>query len=119
MDRSELVSNAVQFLQDSSVKHTPLPNRIAFLEKKGLSSEEIDSALKQTGLDRPNPVDQFSGPTAQQGQTQPSAARSGPPERLAKLATSNGVSWSKLVIYTALLSSTVVAVGRSTVLVPH
>ena len=45
--RENLVQNAVSFLSHDTVKNTPLVRRIAFLEKKGLTSEEITEALRR------------------------------------------------------------------------
>lgn len=43
--RYDLISNAVKFLTDDSVKAAPLSKKIAFMMGKGLSKEEIDLAL--------------------------------------------------------------------------
>ncbi|CAG8750799.1 28630_t:CDS:2 [Dentiscutata erythropus] len=43
--RPELFQSAVKFLKDSQVKSKPLQKRIAFLEYKGLTSDEIEEAL--------------------------------------------------------------------------
>ena len=45
---SSNVLNAVQFLKDESVASAPLAKKVAFLESKGLSQEEIESALAQS-----------------------------------------------------------------------
>ncbi|KAL1971208.1 hypothetical protein VTN77DRAFT_160 [Rasamsonia byssochlamydoides] len=49
MAREELVSSAVAFLQDPSVSSSPLEKRIAFLQSKNLTQEEIDLALARAG----------------------------------------------------------------------
>ena len=46
--RGELVSSAVQFLQDPSVANSPVEKRIEFLQSKNLTQEEIDLALAQS-----------------------------------------------------------------------
>ncbi|GAD94716.1 peroxisomal membrane anchor protein (Pex14), putative [Paecilomyces variotii No. 5] len=51
MAREELVSSAVTFLQDPSVASSPLEKRIAFLQSKNLTQEEIDLALARAGGD--------------------------------------------------------------------
>ncbi|KAI9929155.1 hypothetical protein ASPWEDRAFT_169007 [Aspergillus wentii DTO 134E9] len=51
MAREELVSSAVTFLQDPSVASSPVEKRIAFLQSKNLTQEEIDLALSRTGED--------------------------------------------------------------------
>ncbi len=43
--RIELVTTAVNFLNDPQVKSAPLSKRLAFLEGKGLTQEEIDLAI--------------------------------------------------------------------------
>lgn len=43
----ELVNSAVTFLQDPKVADAPLAKRIAFLESKGLSSEQVQVALQR------------------------------------------------------------------------
>jgi hypothetical protein len=43
--RSDLISSAIKFLQDPQVQQAPLAKRIAFLESKGLSQDEIQAAL--------------------------------------------------------------------------
>ncbi|AMD20072.1 HCL079Cp [Eremothecium sinecaudum] len=47
-DRSELLASAVQFLAEPSVKEAPLSKKVEFLQKKGLSEQEIEQALKQS-----------------------------------------------------------------------
>lgn len=43
--RTDLIETAVKFLKDPQVQSAPLSKRLAFLEKKGLTAEEIDLAL--------------------------------------------------------------------------
>ena len=45
--REGLVSNAVQFLRHPNVVGTPLARRVAFLKRKGLTSSEIDAAVRR------------------------------------------------------------------------
>ena len=49
MVREDLVSSAVSFLQDPSVAASALDKRIAFLQSKNLTQEEIDAALGRAG----------------------------------------------------------------------
>ncbi|GAA6008315.1 hypothetical protein JCM11491_004433 [Sporobolomyces phaffii] len=44
-DRATLLSSAVSFLRDPSTSSSPLAQRIAFLESKGLNQQEIEQAL--------------------------------------------------------------------------
>ncbi|KAF2445045.1 hypothetical protein P171DRAFT_287879 [Karstenula rhodostoma CBS 690.94] len=43
--REDLVESAVSFLQDPSVASAPLEKRIAFLQSKNLTQEEVDASL--------------------------------------------------------------------------
>ncbi|CAG8485572.1 2014_t:CDS:2 [Paraglomus brasilianum] len=45
--RANLIQSAVNFLRDPTVQNAPLQKRVSFLESKGLTSEEIEDALKQ------------------------------------------------------------------------
>jgi len=45
--RQDLVSSAVNFLQDPSVASSPVEKRIEFLQSKNLTQEEVDLALAQ------------------------------------------------------------------------
>lgn len=49
MVREDLIASAVSFLQDPSVIGSPLDKRIAFLQSKNLTQEEIDVALARAG----------------------------------------------------------------------
>ncbi|KAJ7293654.1 hypothetical protein C8J57DRAFT_1429415 [Mycena rebaudengoi] len=46
-DRTELIRNAVVFLNDPNTRASPLAQRIQFLEAKGLTPSEIDLAVRQ------------------------------------------------------------------------
>ncbi|CAG8571809.1 25013_t:CDS:2 [Cetraspora pellucida] len=46
--RQSLITSAVNFLKDPNVQSSPLQKRVAFLESKGLTSEEIEEALKKS-----------------------------------------------------------------------
>ncbi|KAF2760957.1 hypothetical protein EJ05DRAFT_473529 [Pseudovirgaria hyperparasitica] len=49
MIREDLVNSAVSFLQDPSVANSPLDKRIAFLQSKNLTQEEVDISLARAG----------------------------------------------------------------------
>ncbi|KAB8068117.1 peroxisomal membrane anchor protein conserved region-domain-containing protein [Aspergillus leporis] len=51
MAREELISSAITFLQDPSVASSPIEKKVAFLQSKNLTKEEIDLALSRTGED--------------------------------------------------------------------
>ena len=62
--RQELISSAISFLSDPKVQSSSIAQRIAFLESKGLTSPEIDEALRQSGM-------VGGGTSGQQQQQQP------------------------------------------------
>ncbi|RUS15381.1 peroxisomal membrane anchor protein conserved region-domain-containing protein [Endogone sp. FLAS-F59071] len=43
--REELLASAVKFLQDPNVQSSPLAKKVAFLESKGLTADEIEVAM--------------------------------------------------------------------------
>jgi hypothetical protein len=47
--RENLVSNAMTFLSSPSVQSAPLVRKVAYLETKGLTNEEITEALRRVG----------------------------------------------------------------------
>lgn len=56
MVRDELVASAVSFLQDPTVAAAALDKRIAFLQSKNLSQEEINTALARASDTSPTSV---------------------------------------------------------------
>ncbi|KAF2398436.1 hypothetical protein EJ06DRAFT_583701 [Trichodelitschia bisporula] len=73
MVREDLISSAVSFLQDPSVAAAPLDKRIAFLQSKNLTQDEVDVALARAA-GQPGPVAQAPSPQQQQ------YAYAGPPQ---------------------------------------
>ncbi|XP_031374664.1 peroxisomal membrane protein PEX14-like isoform X1 [Punica granatum] len=68
--REEQVQNAVKFLSHPRVQGSPVIYRRSFLERKGLTKEEIDEAFRRV----PDPPPSAQAPTAtQEGQLQSSA----------------------------------------------
>ncbi|KAE9963456.1 hypothetical protein EG328_011377 [Venturia inaequalis] len=49
MVREELITSAISFLQDPSVAQAPIDKKIAFLQAKNLTQEEIDVSLARVG----------------------------------------------------------------------
>ncbi|CAD6571968.1 MAG: peroxisomal membrane protein pex14 [Alectoria sarmentosa] len=87
MVREDLVSSAVSFLQDPSVAASALDKRIAFLQSKNLTQEEIDIALARVGdgsqtenAVAPPPPSQYPYP-GQHVTRQPTGYGYGPPRR--------------------------------------
>ncbi|KAJ4350236.1 peroxisomal membrane protein pex14 [Didymosphaeria variabile] len=60
--REDLIESAVSFLQDPSVASAPLEKRIAFLQSKNLTQEEVDASLARAaeGPSHPSPAPQSS-----------------------------------------------------------
>eukprot|EP00613_Pedinella_sp_CCMP2098_P039816 CAMPEP_0171791320 /NCGR_PEP_ID=MMETSP0991-20121206/66252_1 /TAXON_ID=483369 /ORGANISM="non described non described, Strain CCMP2098" /LENGTH=114 /DNA_ID=CAMNT_0012401093 /DNA_START=50 /DNA_END=390 /DNA_ORIENTATION=+ len=48
--RQDQVASGVTFLSHPNVKSTPLSQRLAFLEQKGLTPTEIEAALKEASV---------------------------------------------------------------------
>ncbi|KAL8862066.1 MAG: hypothetical protein Q9178_001521 [Gyalolechia marmorata] len=75
MVREDLISSAVAFLQDPSVLNSSLDKRVAFLQSKNLTQEEIDVALTRAGDSSPEttmaPPPQSYGYPNQQMMRQP------------------------------------------------
>ncbi|XP_053547460.1 peroxisomal membrane protein PEX14 [Bombina bombina] len=71
--REQLISTAVKFLQNPRVRQSPVATRKEFLKRKGLSDEEIELALRQSGTAHDDPP--LLGTTT--------APHSGPPLTLA------------------------------------
>lgn len=71
--REELVASAAQFLLDPNVASSPIEKRIAFLQAKNLTQEEVGAALARAGME-PGPAQAYAsppaGPVAQQQQQQ-------------------------------------------------
>ncbi|KAJ2904680.1 hypothetical protein MKZ38_007421 [Zalerion maritima] len=73
--RQDIVDSAVTFLQDPSVASSPIENRIAFLQSKNLTKEEVDAALgraegappAQQPVATPQPSQYPPGPVQQYG----------------------------------------------------
>ncbi|GAA5912325.1 hypothetical protein JCM8208_003326 [Rhodotorula glutinis] len=58
-DRAQLIASAVSFLRDPATASSPLAQRIAFLESKGLAQPDIELALQQAGA--PAPASPYPG----------------------------------------------------------
>ncbi|KAE8373401.1 peroxisomal membrane anchor protein conserved region-domain-containing protein [Aspergillus bertholletiae] len=74
MAREELISSAVTFLQDPSVASSPVEKRIAFLQSKNLTQEEIDIALARAG-EGPAAATAVAAPSGYQPSSQPPVYR--------------------------------------------
>ncbi|EQL37375.1 hypothetical protein RJZ56_002114 [Blastomyces dermatitidis] len=91
--REELVSSAVSFLQDPSVSSAPLDKKIAFLQSKNLTQEEIDQALSRVGEDSSAAVAQNPPPSTA---VQQSNYRPRPPQYGQNYAYGPGGQWQPI-----------------------
>jgi peroxin-14 len=77
MVREDLITSAVSFLQDPSVASAPVEKRIAFLQSKNLTQEEIDVSLARAASDDPSqpasPAPQYSSPPSNAYRPPPTA----------------------------------------------
>jgi peroxin-14 len=65
--REDIVTSAVNFLQDPNVASSSLENKISFLRSKNLTQEEVDTALARVGSPpAPAPTQAVVGPVPQQ-----------------------------------------------------
>jgi len=64
--REDLVASAVTFLQDPSVAASPVENRIAFLQSKNLTQEEVDTAMARAGGETASTPTNYSNYAPQQ-----------------------------------------------------
>ncbi|XP_062191338.1 peroxisomal membrane protein PEX14-like isoform X2 [Phragmites australis] len=55
--REDYIQNAVKFLSHPKVKGSPVFHRRSFLEKKGLTKEELDEAFRRVPDSQPNSTD--------------------------------------------------------------
>ncbi|CAG8973492.1 hypothetical protein HYALB_00002817 [Hymenoscyphus albidus] len=71
--REDIVASAVTFLQDPSVSGSPIESRIAFLQSKNLTQEEVDTALARANGESVPPVNQsgYAPPPQINRQAQP------------------------------------------------
>nr|CDP28331.1 PEX14 peroxisomal biogenesis factor 14 encoded by the pex14 gene [Podospora anserina S mat+] len=72
--REELVASAATFLQDPSVAASPIEKKVAFLQAKNLTQEEVNAALARVGAGVAPPqayTSQAVVPAQQQQQHQP------------------------------------------------
>ncbi|KAI3777606.1 hypothetical protein L1987_47406 [Smallanthus sonchifolius] len=69
--REEQVQNAVKFLSHPKVKGSPVMYRRSFLERKGLTKEEIDEAFRRVPDDSPSVTTTQTAVANQGGQSQP------------------------------------------------
>src|SRR5215469_7092058 len=77
MSREDLINSAVSFLQEPSVASAPLDKKIAFLQSKNLTQEEIDISLARAG--NPSTANATTNPAAASIPPSPYTSARGPP----------------------------------------
>ena len=112
MDRAQLLENAVKFLQDPQVRQSEDSRKIGFLEKKGLSKEEIQQALRLAG------GSSSCNASAGVGSVAPPPLPAMPPRELVVGHAGNGrlqrnMDWGKFAIIVALIGSAGIALSQS------
>lgn len=107
-----LLDNAVRFLKDPSVQASPLSSKITFLERKGLTREQVDEALGRVGLGRQSDGAPVAAAAAA---PEPALPAGGPSKALTSLVTENRLSWPRIMLYTAILSSAAAALNVGSV----
>lgn len=106
--REDLLAQAISFLMDAKVKSSPLSKRITFLEGKGLTSEEVEEALKRAYPEQENPQDKnkvnsseeqkiIAFPKEDVPQKQPKL-----PERVVYSKRNHTTPWSDILIWGTL-----------------
>lgn len=65
--REDLVATAVKFLQNPKVQQSALSQKKAFLQRKGLTTEEIETAVKRAGAHQSNVTTAVQGTSSNKG----------------------------------------------------
>lgn len=90
--REEQVQNAVKFLSHPKVKGSPVIYRRSFLERKGLTKEEIDEAFRRVPDSTPAVTTTQSAVTNQDGQIKSSSnVQQQPPAQISQPTTAGSV----------------------------
>lgn len=107
--REDQVQNAVKFLSHPKVRGSPVIYRRSFLEKKGLTREEIDEAFRRVPDPTPSATPSQPAATNQDGQmkslsaTQPvPSASSGTISKVRKLSSFH---WSNVLVAVSVLGA--------------
>ncbi|KAJ3048316.1 peroxisomal membrane protein pex14 [Rhizophlyctis rosea] len=69
--REDIIQNAVRFLKDPNVQKSPLAKRVAFLETKGLTADEIEQALSRANAGDGSTTPSSASPAAVAGAQAP------------------------------------------------
>lgn len=111
--RSNLIDNAVKFLQDPQVRASSLSKQLNFLESKGLTLREVEEAMKRAGVTTHNDKVAVIVPSSEEGHPPP-LPQSPPPNRL---QLERSFSWGRFLLTLALIGSASVALSQSVLLV--
>ncbi|BFZ58734.1 peroxisomal membrane protein pex14 [Savitreella phatthalungensis] len=95
----DLLTSAVQFLQDPKVADAPLAKRIAFLESKGLSQDQVQIALQRAqdakvGVAPPVPATSYTSYIPQQQLSPPPLPQRDWRDWFIMAVVSGGFSWA-------------------------
>ncbi|XP_008647885.1 peroxin Pex14 isoform X2 [Zea mays] len=103
--REDYVENAVKFLSHPKVRGSPVVYRRSFLEKKGLTTQEIDEALRR--VPDPEPITTATASPQQQvgSQNQSAGAQTYAPARSMHPATAGPVVRPRFSWYQAFLAA--------------
>lgn len=109
-----MVQSAVSFLSDPKVHSSSVAQRIAFLESKGLSSQEIDEALRQVGLGGGGGGEPNRGPANYSQQRSPYAAvqQQYPPYAQQPAASRDWRDWFIMAVVSGAVGYGVIALAR-------
>ncbi|XP_031476358.1 peroxisomal membrane protein PEX14 [Nymphaea colorata] len=129
--REDQVQNAVKFLSHPKVKGSPVIYRRSFLEKKGLTKEEIDEAFRRVP-DPPSNVSSAPVTSTQDAQSQPpsvpqpqlavqTSKPSTVPPGVTTSASKTSLHWSHALLAVGLLAASGAGTGVlvKTVIVPR
>lgn len=111
--RQPLIENAVKFMQDAQVRQSGLERQVTFLQSKGLTKEEIEEAMRISGITEtfPTGTETFTS-TSGVGvpplpNTPPPPA---PPQYVQQQVSQESFDWGRLALILALVGSASVAI---------
>jgi len=108
--REEQVQNAMKFLSHPKVRTSPIIHRRSFLEKKGLTQEEIDEAFRRVPDPSPN-VTTVEAATTNQASLQPHIPTGIPQHTPSPLGPATSMSqryrfqWSHVILTVGILAA--------------
>lgn len=109
LDKATLLTNAVKFLQDPHVKGTPLDKQTEFLERKGLTRDDIQKALQIARAT----TDEASSDIKDARSSVPPPLPLVPPKQLDLIKNDTRFRWGKFALALVLIGSAGVALSQS------